>query len=164
VIASSSGSVEVRTLAAPTRIEIEQLAAIFDRYRAHYGEAENTSKASIWLKGNLSSGRLHAFVAENNGECIGFAITLATPASLRLGVFWQIRDLFVVPNHRRLGVGGALLDVVRVAAISAGALRLSLQTEADNTSALRLYAKNGNTMVEGYRSLTLPLEPDSRGG
>jgi hypothetical protein len=46
------------------------------------------------------------------------------------------------------------------AAISAGALRLVLQTEADNTSALRLYAESGYTTLEGYRSLTLPLKPD----
>jgi GNAT superfamily N-acetyltransferase len=154
---ASSGSVEVRTLAAPTRIEIEQLAAIFDRYRAHHGEAADASQTASWLETNISSGRLEAFVAEDNGEFIGFAITTAVPASLRLGYFWQIRDLFVLPNHRRLGVGAALLDDIRAAAISAGALRLVLQTEADNTSALRLYAERGYTIVEGYHSLTLPL-------
>jgi putative acetyltransferase len=69
-------------------------------------------------------------------------------------------DLFALPNHRRLGVGGALLDFIRAAAISAGALRLVLRTEADNTSALRLYAESSYTTVEGYRSLTLPLKPD----
>ena len=59
-------------------------------------------------------------------------------ASLRLGHFWQIRDLFGLPNHRRLGVGRTLLELIRAAAIGAGALRLVLQTEADNTPALRL--------------------------
>jgi ribosomal protein S18 acetylase RimI-like enzyme len=160
---ASSGSVEVRILAAPTRIEIEQLAAIFDRYRAHYGEAADSSQTASWLEKNISSGRLEAFVAEDNGEFIGFAIAMAVPASLRLGHFWQIRDLFVLPNHRRLGVGGALLDVIRAAAISAGALRLVLQTEANNTTALRLYAESGYTIVEGHRSLTLPLKPDFPG-
>jgi ribosomal protein S18 acetylase RimI-like enzyme len=79
------------------------------------------------------------------------------PASLRLGHFWQIRDLFVVPHKRRLGVGRALLDSVQAAAIAAGASRLVLQTENDNEPALRLYTESGYTMVEGYRSLTLPL-------
>lgn len=86
---------------------------------------------------------------------------MAVPASLRLSHFWQIRDLFVVPDHRRLGVGGALLASVRAAAISAGAIRLSLQTEADNTSALRLYAECDYALVEGYQSLTLSLMPDT---
>jgi hypothetical protein len=43
------------------------------------------------------------------------------------------------------------------------ALRLVLQTENDNEPALLLYAESGYTLVEGYRSLTLPLSPDSRG-
>jgi GNAT superfamily N-acetyltransferase len=85
---------------------------------------------------------------------------MTVPASLRLGHFWQIRDLFVLPAHRRLGVGRTLLDLIRAAAIRAGALRLVVQTEADNTPALRLYAVSGYTAVEDYCSLTLPLTPD----
>jgi GNAT superfamily N-acetyltransferase len=148
---------EVRTLAVPTRIEIEQLAAIFDVYRAHYGEVADAERTVTWLEANIGSGRLEAFVADDVGALIGFAITTSVPASLRLGHFWQIRDLFVVPSHRRLGVGRALLDRVRAAAIGAGALRLVVQTEADNTPALRLYAESGYTAVEGYCSLSLPL-------
>jgi ribosomal protein S18 acetylase RimI-like enzyme len=160
---ASSGSVEVRALTAPTRAEIERFAEIFDRYRIHYGEAADVSRTASWLEGNISSGRLEAFVAEDKGEFVGFAITMTVPASLRLGHFWQIRDLFVLPNHRRLGVGRTLLDFIRVAAIRAGASRLVLQTEADNTPALRLYAESGYTAVEGYCSLTLPLTPDFGG-
>jgi ribosomal protein S18 acetylase RimI-like enzyme len=88
---------------------------------------------------------------------------VAVPASLRLGHFWQIRDLFVLPNRRRVGVGRALLDSIRAAAIAAGALRIVLQTEADNIPALRLYAETGYAVVKGYCSLTLPLTPDFRG-
>ncbi len=161
--AASSGSVEVRALTAPIRAEIEQLAEIFDRYRIHYGEAADASRTASWLEGNISSGRLEAFVAEDEGAFVGFAITMTVPASLRLGQFWQIRDLFVLPNHRRLGVGRMLLEFIRPAAIRAGALRLVLQTEADNIPALRLYGESGYTAVEGYCSLTLPLTPDFRG-
>ena len=109
------------------------------------------------------SNRFRAFVAANHGQPIGFATTMEVPASLRLGHFWQIRDLFVLPHKRRLGVGRALLDSVRTAAIAASALRLVLQTENDNEPALRLYAERGYTLVDGYRSLTLPLSPDSCG-
>ena len=80
---------------------------------------------------NLST-RLRAFVAEDSGRFVGFAITMEVPASLRLAHFWQIRDLFVLPTHRRRGVGRALLASVRAAAIASGALRLVLQTEDDN--------------------------------
>ena len=69
---------------------------------------------------------------------------------MRLSHFWQIKDLYVLQTHRRLGVGRALLDLVRATAIEAGALRLVLQTEDDNDAALRLYADSGyaGPMVE----------------
>jgi ribosomal protein S18 acetylase RimI-like enzyme len=154
------GFVEVRTLSTPTAAEIEQLAELFDLYRVHYGEAADASRTASWLEANIGSGRLEAFVADDHGVLVGFAVTMSVPASLRLGHFWQIRDLFVLPNHRRRGVGRMLLDVVSADAISAGALRLVLQTEADNDPALRLYAESGYTTVAGYCSLALPLTPD----
>ena len=160
---ASDSSVDVRALIAPSGVEITQLAKIFDRYRIHYGEAADASHTASWLEGNLGDGRLRAFVAEDNGEFVGFATTMTIPASLRLGHFWQVRDLFVLPNHRRLGIGRTLLDFIRAAATTAGAVRLVVQTEADNTTALLLYAESGYTTVEGYCSLTLPLTPGSGG-
>ena len=155
--------VSVRALAAPTtRREIEALADIFDQYRAHYGEASDASRSASWLDENLRTSRLHVFVAEDSARFVGFAITIDVPASLRLGHFWQIRDLFVLPSHRRLGVGHALLASVRAAAIAAHALRLVVQTEDDNDPALRLYADSGYAPITGYRSLMLPLGPEPR--
>jgi GNAT superfamily N-acetyltransferase len=102
------------------------------------------------------------FVAEESGRFVGFAITMEVPASLRLSHLWQIRDLFVLPTHRRLGVGRALLASVREAAIASGALRLVVQTEDDNGPALRLYAESGYAPIKGYCSMKLPLGPEPR--
>jgi GNAT superfamily N-acetyltransferase len=156
---NANDPVSVRTLGAPTSREIEALAEIFDQYRAHYGEDSDTSRSASWLDENLIRSRLRAFVAEDNGGVVCFAITVDVPASLRLAHFWQIRDLFVLPTHRRLGVGRALLASVRAAAIASGALRLVLQTEDDNDPALRLYADSDYTLIEGYCTLMLPLGP-----
>jgi GNAT superfamily N-acetyltransferase len=154
--------VSVRALAAPTRREIEALADIFDQYRVYYDEASDVSRSAAWLDEKLRTSHLRAFVAEDNGRFVGFATTVEVPASLRLAHFWQIRDLFVLTTHRRLGVGRALLASIREAAIASGALRLVLQTEDDNDPALRLYTNSGFAQVEGYRSLMLPLAPDPR--
>ncbi len=154
--------VSVRTLTAPTRSEIEALAELFNKYRAHYGEASYSSQAIGWLEQNLST-HLRAFVAEDSGRFVGFAITMEVPASLRLAHFWQIRDLFVLPTHRRRGVGRALLSFVRAAAIASGALRLVVQTEEDNDPALRLYTDSGYALINGYCSLMLPIRPQTRG-
>lgn len=147
-------------LTAPTHSEIEELAEIFDRYRTHYGEPSDVSRSACWLEQYIRTGPLRAFVAEERRSFVGFATTIEVPASLRLARFWQIRDLFVLPTHRRLGVGRALLASVRAAGIASGALRLVVQTEEDNDAALRLYSDSGFTLVDGYSSLTLPaLDP-----
>ena len=138
------------------------LAEIFDQYRVHYGEASDVTRSARWLDENLSASRLSAFVAEEGRSLIGFAITVELPASLRLARFWQIRDLFVLPTHRRLGVARTLLASVREAAIASGALRLVVQTEDDNKPALRLYTDSGYALIKGYRSLVLPLSPEPR--
>jgi len=153
----------VRPLEARTDAEIADLASIFDQYRAHYGQPIQPGQSTAWLRHNLGSGRLAAFVAEMNGEPIGFAVTMDVPASLRLGHYWQIRDLYVTPGRRRLGVARALLDGIHRAATAAGALRLAVQTEADNAEAIGLYEACGFTPVEGYRGLALPLVPDEGG-
>jgi GNAT superfamily N-acetyltransferase len=153
----------VRPLKAPTEAEIAELASLFDQYRAHYGQAIQARQSAAWLRRNLRSGRLAAFIAEMHGEQIGFAITMDVPASLRLRHYWQIRDLFVAPSRRRLGVARALLDGIHSAATAAGALRLAVQTEVDNAGALRLYEACGFTPVEGYVGLASPLVPDEAG-
>lgn len=152
----------VRQLEAPTEAEITRLADLFDQYRAHYGEAIQAGRSASWLRHNLRSGRLTAFIAEMQGELIGFAVTMDVPASLRLGHYRQIRDLFVAPSRRRLGAARGLLDGIRSSATAVGALRLAVQTEVDNASALRLYEQSGFTPVKGYRALAAPLVPDER--
>jgi GNAT superfamily N-acetyltransferase len=147
----------VRILSAPTRSEIEALAEVFDQYRAHYDEPSDAASTRRWLEQCLDAGRLRAFVAEDGGKIVGFATTIEVPASLRLAHFWQIKDLFVLPTHRGLGVGRALVSTVRTAAVESGAVRLTVQTENDNDAALRLYADGGFALIDGYFQLTLSL-------
>ncbi len=144
----------------PTRAQIAQIADLFDQYRAHYGEPADSAQSIAWLQRNISNGVLDVFTAEANGEMVGFAITMTIPASLRLGHYWQIKDLFVVPELRHVGVGRALLDHLRSAATASGALRLVVQTEMDNSNALRLYESSGFVALDDYRSLVLPLASD----
>lgn len=142
---------------APTAIQLEALTAAFDAYRDHCGELVEPGLTTAWLARQLQTGGLKVFVAEDRDEVVGFAACVQVPASLRLGHWWQIRDLFVVPAYRRQGIALALLDTVRSAAETAGALRLGLQTEESNKAALAIYRRVGYVPVAGYLSLTLPL-------
>jgi GNAT superfamily N-acetyltransferase len=162
--ATADNRISVRELARPTRREIEVLAELFDQYRVHYGESPDRARSACWLDENLSASHLRAFVAGEGGKLVGFATIAELPASLRLSHFWQVRDLFVLPTHRRLGLARSLLATIRQAAIASGAIRLVVQTEEDNDPALRLYTGGGYAPNKGYLSLMLPLSSQPRQG
>ncbi len=153
----------VRLLTASTGSEIEALAEIFDQYRAHYGEASDAVSSGRWLE----ECRAPIACARSSPKTVARSSALRPrwrfPASLRLGHLWQIRDLFVLPTDRRLGIARTLLTSVREAAIASDALRLVLRTEQDNEPALRLYRDSGYTPIDGYVSLMLPLDTTTSG-
>ncbi|GIF12434.1 GNAT family N-acetyltransferase [Actinoplanes teichomyceticus] len=157
-----------------------ELADLFDAYRRHYGEPGDAPRTAAWLREQLRTQRLRAAAAihtpadrvaayhgSTGATVIGFVTTAVLPASLRLETFWLVRDLFVAPGHRRVGVARALLDHAVTRARSAGALRLTLQTEPQNLAALALYTSAGFRPVDGVTSLSLPLpgpHPPPSGG
>ena len=133
------------------------MAEVFDQYRRHYGQPVVAGQTLAWLTDHTSRRRLSVFVAHIGEDLAGLATTVVVPASLRLGCSWQLRDLYVVPGARRRGVAWALVGAVRQAAIAAGAIRLSVQTEPSNIAALQLYRTSGFVPVEDIQILALPL-------
>ena len=104
-----------------------------------------------------ASGELVFVGAFLGQDLVGFATTHQVPASLRLGRFWMLRDLYVDPAARRQGIARRLVESVRESAVAAGALRLSLQTEPDNDAAQALYRRCGFTTTADLTSLSLDL-------
>ena len=81
---------------------------------------------------------------ENDGKPVGFAVVEWRPA--RGGrVAGYIATIEVLPEHRRVGAGGALLGRVEVSAREAGADAIWLHVDARNEVARRLYEKHGYT-------------------
>lgn len=136
-----------------------QVAALFDDYRAHYGQLPSPQVTHGWLDDQLAQRRMTIAAAVDAGQVCGFITITVMPASLMLGTAWSIRDLYVVPQRRRGGVARALLQHVVDDARAAGANRVSLQTEASNTPALRLYTAAGFQLVSfsGMELLNLTL-------
>jgi GNAT superfamily N-acetyltransferase len=128
---------------------------LFDRYRVHYGQPADRDRSWAWLTDAMTTGPMRAFLARVDGAAAGICLIAICPASLTLGEFWIVRDIFVDPRRRRTGVARALLDAVRAAARQRGALRLTLQTEDENVAALRLYERYGFGPVTGLRHLML---------
>src|SRR5262252_6864695 len=50
--------------------------------------------------------RIHVRMAEVDGTCVGYAIYLFSYSSFRARPILYLEDLFVLPEHRRTGLGG----------------------------------------------------------
>jgi ribosomal protein S18 acetylase RimI-like enzyme len=153
----------LRVTTCDTDKTLELASDLFTQYRQHYGESAGDARTLGWLTEMVQSNMLTVYTASvappPDGPPIGLATGHAIPASLVMGRFWQLRDLYVLPEFRRRGAAAALVSAVRDAALAAGATRLSLVTELDNRAALDLYRRLGFRPVEGLASLSLPLAP-----
>jgi ribosomal protein S18 acetylase RimI-like enzyme len=109
------------------------------------------------VQSNMLTVYTASVASQPDASPIGLATGHAIPASLVLGRFWQLRDLYVLPEFRRRGAAAALISAVREAALAAGATRLSLVTEPNNRTALNLYRRLGFRPVEPLASLSLDL-------
>ena len=152
----------LRVTTCDTRDTLAAASGLFNQYRHHYGESPDADERTLgWLTDMVQSSMLTVYTASMGSPAdahpIGLATGHAIPASLVMGQFWQLRDLYVLPQARRQGAAAALVSAVREAALTAGAERLSLATEPDNQAALGLYRRLGFRPVEGLVSLSLDL-------
>ncbi|MEV0395159.1 GNAT family N-acetyltransferase [Polymorphospora rubra] len=143
----------------PAQPPFDEVVDLFDAYRVHYGLPAAPAATHRWLTEQITAGRLGVAAGVRDGRVHGFVTSSVLPASLLLGTAWMVRDLYVDPAHRRAGIARDLLRHVVDEARAAGALRVSLQTETGNTTALSLYTRLGFQPVDGLRSLNLPLAP-----
>jgi ribosomal protein S18 acetylase RimI-like enzyme len=159
---TETGAVTAKVAAVPitpSHHAFGEVAALFDDYRAHYGRPLSPESTRDWLHDQLTQQTMTIAAAIQAGQVCGFITITAMPASLMLGTAWSIRDLYVAPQHRRSGVARTLLQHAIDAARAAGASRVSLQTETDNTPAHALYAAAGFQPVAGLELLNLTLAP-----
>jgi GNAT superfamily N-acetyltransferase len=83
---------------------------------------------------------LPTLVAVSNGLDVGMVRCARDRTSTETG--WLI-SMWVAPEVRRTGVGGALVDAVIDWARASGVNRLLLEVADDNTPAIALYARRG---------------------
>jgi ribosomal protein S18 acetylase RimI-like enzyme len=95
-----------------------------------------------------------AFVAEEEGQVLGFALGRAKPPIGRL------TDLYVVPEARRRGVAAALVLELLGAFRARGLEHVDLEVDLDNAEARAVYRRWG--FRENWVHLTAPLEEVAR--
>jgi len=89
------------------------------------------------------------YVCTDEGGICGYTIVSIGYSTEYGGISVMIEDLFVKGDRRGLGAGSALLDFVEREYKKLGAVRLRLEVEPNNLSAIKLYGRCGFTEV-GY--------------
>lgn len=126
-----------------TLADLEPLAQLFDGYRRFYEQPSDIEGARRFLTARLEAGESVVFVAERGGRLVGFTQLYPSFSSGTMNRLWILNDLFVAPEARRGGVGGALLTAAEQFARDGGSKGLVLATQKTNAAAKALYERCG---------------------
>ena len=146
------------TVRSATLADLDHIAPLFDAYRNFYGQATDLARARGWLQQRLSAQEAFVLLAEADGQPAGFVLLYPGWSSVSTGPTLLLNDLFVAPFARRTGVGSRLLHAAAELGRDRGALRLALETAADNHAAQALYRQAGWT-ADATQWFHLPLGP-----
>jgi ribosomal protein S18 acetylase RimI-like enzyme len=138
-------------------MKIEQLtpddAAIYQELRlfalqespAAFGSsyAEEVDRPLEVVKGRLADPRNHVFGAfSEDGQLVGMA-TLRREERVRTDHKAFLFGMYVLPEHRRQGIGRALLEAVVSCAEGLGDRQVNLTVNSENSAAVLLYEACG---------------------
>jgi ribosomal protein S18 acetylase RimI-like enzyme len=136
---------------------IDELQPLWHALREHHGSvtpewgplrppAESWGRRRATYADVLGDGGA-LFLAIEDGVIVGFALCeheqVASPTWQWPRDVFVIVDLVVLPEHRRRGIGEALLRAVEEEARARGVAALDLNTAAPNEAARRFYERHG---------------------
>jgi GNAT superfamily N-acetyltransferase len=101
-----------------------------------------------WLFGEAPAAE--ALIGEVDGEPAGFALFHITFSTWECQPGLWLEDLFVLPAHRRSGVGGRLLREVAKITVARGYTRLTWTALDWNEMALSFYRKLGAVALDEW--------------
>jgi GNAT superfamily N-acetyltransferase len=144
--------------------DIDALSAMFDRYRQFYKRPTDVAGARAFLAQRFDHGESVVFLAEadraeGQRELIGFTQLYPSFSSTSMGRVFVLNDLFVAESARRQGVAAALLKAAVDYGKAMGAVRVSLNTDVQNSAAQATYVGQGWVQDTGYYTYTFHLAP-----
>ena len=102
--------------------------------------------------------RICVLMAEVDGQAVGYAIYLFTYSSFLARPTLYLEDVFVLPEYRRVGIGGKLFEALRKAARREKCGRLEWVVLDWNTSAHRFYRKLGAKPLDNWVTYRMVLD------
>ena len=138
-------NIEIRPLAQTDNAAWRELFAGY----LHFYKTELTQEQiELTFKRLLDPNfNLYGKVVEIDGKPLGLAHFSYQTSSWASKDYCYLEDLFVSPESRGQGLGRALIESVKAEAISHGSSRLYWNTDADNSTARKLY--NSFTLESG---------------
>ena len=94
--------------------------------------------------------RIRVLIAEDAGRPVGYAIYLFTYSSFLARPTLYLEDVFVLPEHRRGGIGGRFFVALRQAARREKCGRMEWVVLDWNTPAHRFYRKLGAKPLDNW--------------
>jgi len=137
--------------------DYDQWLKLWDGYNQFYGRFGATALDPVITKTTWSrffdeNEPVFALVYEQEGKILGLTHYLFHRTTTAIGPNCYLQDLFSLAEARGKGIGRALIESVREAAITAKAARLYWQTHETNDTAMLLYnslAKRSGFLVYG---------------
>jgi GNAT superfamily N-acetyltransferase len=143
--------------------DVPQLLALVRRYWEFEGiEGFAALRVELVLQRLIADAALGAaWVAEADGELVGYLIAVRVLSLEHQGVMAEIDEFFVLQEARSRGVGAQLLALAEEALTQQGCVRLQLQLAVANESARAFYERRGYGSRDGYRLLEKALSNPS---
>ena len=120
---------------------VELLGILFESEAEFSADAAKQRTALQAILADPAKGR--TFVAREGREVIAMASLLYTISTAEGGKAALFEDLVVAPDHRKRGIGEALLKHVIAHARADGVLRITLLTDMQNERAQAMYRRVG---------------------
>lgn len=123
--------------------DLPQLAELFDQYRVFYHKESDIPATESFLKERIEKVDSEIFVAESEGDLVGFVQLYPLFSSTRMKRYWLLNDLFVNENHRGRGFSKELIEEAKELAKSTNAAGILLETGKSNDVGNKLYQSCG---------------------
>ena len=120
---------------------VELLGILFESEAEFSADAEKQRVALQAILADTGKGKI--YVAREGRQVVAMASLLYTISTAEGGKAAIFEDLVVAPEHRKRGIGEALLKHVVAEARAEGVLRITLLTDMQNERAQAMYRRVG---------------------
>ncbi len=128
--------------------DLDQLATLFNGYRIFYRKESDLPGGKEFLEERMQKRESVIYVAEENGQLLGFTQLYPLFSSTRMKKAWLLNDLFVLESHRGRKISKQLLERGKQLARETQAAGVSLETEQTNLIGNRLNPSAGFVLNE----------------